>query len=147
MTTMTRVNNRLIVALVAVACLYSRTIAAAEAGAEPKVMKLTPVDRYVFDFSGSEDGGVPGGNFENFAFALDLRDSVRKIAVRRGEQRKDVIASYDFADCTKGQESLLQRPLTELAAGKATWVDYIDIEMIPISQKDLRWTGGVCFGY
>jgi hypothetical protein len=147
MTNIKRLSNGLLVALVAITCLYSHTNAAAEAGAEPKVMKLTPVDRYVLDFSESEDGGVPGGNFDNFAFNLDLREPVRKISVRRGEQGKDVIASYDYADCTRGQESLLQKPLSELAAGNATWVDYVDIEMIPLLQKNVEWAGGVCYGY
>lgn len=147
MTSIKHLSNGLLVALVTVTYLYSRTNAAAEQDANPKVMKLTPIDQYVLDFSDSEYGGIPGGRFNNFAFNLDLREPARKIFVGRREQRKDVIASFDYADCTKGQEPALERPLGELAAGKATWVEYVDIEMIPHPQKDLKWSGGVCYGY
>lgn len=147
MTNIKRLSNRLLVALVAGTCLYSHTNDASAQSTEQRVMTLTPVDQYVLDFSGSQDGGILAGNFDNFAFNLDLSEPVRTISVRRGGQGKEVIVSYDFADCTKGQESLLERPLGELDAGNATWVDYVDIEMIPHPQKDLKWAGGVCYGY
>ena len=138
-------SSGLLVALVLVTCLSPA--AAAQTDAKPKVMRLTPVDRYELDFSGSQGGGIPGGHFNNFAFTLDQGESMRKISVARNEQRKDVIASFDYADCTKGQESLLERQLRDLAPGQAMWVDYVDVEMSSEAQKDLTWAGGVCYGY
>jgi len=136
-------TSRMFLLAFAVASLSSR----ANVTAEVKRMVLTPVNRYILDFSHSEGGGLPGGNFDNIAFNLDLHESKRSISLRRGERSKDIIASYDFADCTKGQESLLQKPLDQLAPGQAAWVDYIDIEMIPFRQEGVKWAGGVCFGY
>jgi hypothetical protein len=140
-------SNALLLVLIVGLCSFLSARAAQQRGAEPKVMTLTPGKQLVFDFAGSPNGGVSAGNFNNFAFGLDLQQPIRKIAIRPGEQRKDVIATYDYADCTKGQERLLEAPLGELAGGSATWVDYVDIEMMPFPQKDLKWEGGVCYGY
>jgi len=103
--------------------------------------------KYVLDLSGSQDRGVPAGSFNNLAFSLDTRQAVRKVSVKRGEQRNDFIQSYDYADCTKGQEVLLQKPLSGLAPGTPTWLDYVDVEMLPLAQKGVTWKGGVCYGY
>ena len=146
MTTLKRLRNGLL-ALVTAAGFYSHTDAAPAASATSETMVLTPGKKYVLDFSNSPDRGVPAGNMNNFAFNLDLGQPVRKISVKRGEQRKDVIATFDYSACSKGQEPLLEKPLRELAPGNAAWVDYVDIEMIPHQQRDLKWTGGVCYGY
>ena len=37
--------------------------------------------------------------------------------------------------------------MSGLAPGTATFVDYVDIEMIPTKQEDLIWSGGVCYGF
>jgi hypothetical protein len=139
--------NALLIAFATVATLQSRPSTAQDPSSNERVMKLTPVEKYVLDFSPSEGGGVPGGNFDNFAFNIDPRQPVRKISMRAGDRRPDVIATYDYADCTKGQESLLEQPVRELAAGSAAWVDYVEIEMIPLAQRELKWAGGVCYGY
>jgi hypothetical protein len=144
-TTLKRLGSELIVGLVAVAGSLLYTSAAQ---AEGSAADVTPVieQRYVLDFSASQDHGVPGGTFNNLAFNLELQP-VRKISIQRGEQRKDFIATYDYADCTKGQEPLLQQPLAGLAPGNSMWVDYVDVEMIPLAQQGVKWTGGVCYGY
>ncbi len=147
MPTLRRMSNGLPGALIVVTSLYLGMEAAAQTSSDPKVMTLTPGKQYVLDFSGSQDGGIPGGNFDNFAFNIDLKEPLRKISVKYGEQRKDVIATYDYAGCLRGQESLLEKPLRSLAPGSATWVDYVDVEMLPLRQKDVRWAGGVCYGY
>lgn len=112
-----------------------------------KTMQYAPVEKHVIDFSESEGLGVPGGGFENFAFRLDLGQRVRKIAYKAGIVRKDLVASYDFSACSPGQEGLLEKPLGDLAPGTAAWVDYLDIEMLPLAQRDIKWEGGVCYGY
>lgn len=116
---------------------------------EPKgqAMTRTPGQAFVLDFSGSPNGGVSAGNFNNFGFILDPRAPARRIVLRPGEPRQDVIASYDYADCTRGQEALLERAVRELPRSEPAWVDRVDIEMIPFRQKQLKWEGGVCYGY
>jgi hypothetical protein len=143
MTVSRRPRHSLIVAVVVAVCALAR----ADAFQQPRQMQLTPGKPFVLDFSGSPDGGVSAGSFNNFAFNLSLREPARRIAVRRDELRKDTIATYDYAGCTMGQEGLLERPVRELAAGDAAWVDYVDLEMIPLPQKNLKWEGGVCYGY
>ena len=145
MITLKRLGRPLLLVLVALGCSYSRVDAAQ--AESPKRDTPAPPERLVLDFSGSQNQGVPGGNFENFAFNLDTQQPMRKLSLRRGDSRKDVVATYDYADCTKGQESLLERPLGELAPGNSTWVDYVDIEMMPLRQRSVQWTGGVCYGY
>jgi hypothetical protein len=109
------------------------------------VTRVTPI---VLDFSSSPDGGVSAGAFNNFGFTLTLREATRKIAVERDrQQHKDVIATYDYADCTKGQESLLERPVRELPRGDAAFVDYVDLDLRPFPQKDFVSDGGVCYGF
>jgi hypothetical protein len=98
------------------------------------------------DSSGLPDKGVPSGNFNNFAFTIDLMSPIRKLSAKRGETLPDLIATFDYADCTKGQEATLERPLAALKTGDSAWVDYVDIELLPHPQRDLRWTGGVCYG-
>jgi len=119
----------------------------AQASAAPPTMVLSPGIKLAFDFSTSPNGGVPGGTFDNFAFVLDLNRPDQKLTVKSGQQRKDVVATYDYADCSKNQESLLEQTASGLAPGTATFVDYVDIEIIPIKQKDLTWSGGVCYGF
>jgi hypothetical protein len=58
-----------------------------------------------------------------------------------------VTATYDYADCSQNQGLLLERTVGSLAPGTATFVDYVDIEIIPTKQKDLIWSGGVCYGF
>jgi hypothetical protein len=110
-------------------------------------MVLSPGKTLAFDFSNSPNGGVRAGTFDNFAFVLDLSRTGQKLTVKSGEQRKDVMATYDYADCSKNQESLLERTIGGLGPGTAAFVDYVDIEMIPIKQQDLIWSGGVCYGF
>jgi hypothetical protein len=88
------------------------------------------------------------GRFNNFAFRLDVQRPTRKLSVPPGHQQTpDLVASFDYADCTKGQESLLERSLQNLAAGDPAWVDYVDVTVVPSSQRGLNWTGGVCYGF
>jgi hypothetical protein len=121
--------------------------AAAAAAGPPKLAAATPEVRNVLDFSDSENRGISGGRFENFAFNL-LSQSERRISVRYGDQRQsNVVATFDYADCTRGQESLLEKPLGGLAAGDPVWVESVDIEMVPHPQPEMKWAGGVCYGY
>jgi hypothetical protein len=106
------------------------------------------ISSHVLDLSASENRGVAAGNFLNFAFPLHLHEPTTRITVRSGDQRlADLVATFDYADCTKGQEFLLERPLGSLGPGDAAWVDAVEIEMIPLPQKDVPWSGGVCYGY
>jgi len=126
------------------------TIAAgvdAQTGAAPPTMVLSPGRTLAFDFSKSAGGGAPAGTFNNFAFVLDLNRPNQKLAVKPNHPDKDVTASFDYADCSPNQEALLENAVNGLAPGTATFVDYVDIEMIPLQQKDLIWSGGVCYGY
>jgi hypothetical protein len=118
-----------------------------QAGAAPPTMVLSPGKKLVFDFSVSPNGGVPAGTFNNFAFVLDLNRPQQKLTVKSGQQRKELSATFDYADCSKNQESLLERTVSGLAPGTAAFVDYVDIEMIPTKQKGLIWSGGVCYGF
>lgn len=147
MTALKGLGNGLLAAFVIAVCCYSRTDASPAGTANPEVMVLTPGEKYVLDFSDFPDRGVPAGNFNNFAFSLALRQPLQKITVQDAQQHKNVIATDDFAACSKGQESLLEKPLNELTRGTPAWVDYVDIEMIPFPQRELKWTGGVCYGY
>jgi hypothetical protein len=58
-----------------------------------------------------------------------------------------VTARFDYAGCSSNQESVLERTAASLSPGTAAFVDYVDIEMIPTKQKDLIWSGGVCYGF
>jgi hypothetical protein len=142
-----RLGPALIVVVLVVAGAGVRVDTAQHADEQARVMKQTPGKTFVFDFSGSPRGGVYAGNFNNFAFSLNLREPVRKLSVRSGEPGTDVIATYDYAACSRGQETLLERQIGSLSRGDATFVDYIDIEMLPLHQKDLKWEGGVCYGF
>jgi len=129
------------------AALMIATVLCTQAGAAPPTMVLSPGKKLAFDFSSSPNGGVPAGTFDNFAFVLDLNRPEQKLLIKPGEQRQDVIATYDYADCSRYQESLLERTVSGLARGTAAFVDYVDIEMIPTKQKGLIWSGGVCYGF
>jgi hypothetical protein len=119
----------------------------AQAVAAPPTMVLSPGKKLAFDFSPSRDGGVPAGTFNNFAFALDLNRPEQQFDVKPGQDRGDVIASFDYADCSRYQEPLLERTVGHLAPGTAAFVDYVDVEMIPTQQEGLIWSGGVCYGF
>jgi hypothetical protein len=120
----------------------------AQAGPAPTpTMVLSPGKKLAFDFSNSPNGGVPAGTFNNFAFVLDLNRPEQKLSVKSGQQRKDVVATHDYAGCSKNQEARLEQTVSGLAPGTPAFVDYVDIEMIPTKQKDLTWSGGVCYGY
>lgn len=121
--------------------------AAWPACAQTPTMVLSPGVELAFDFSGSPDGGVPGGNFNNLAFRLDVDQAQQALSVRSGEMRRDVTATYDYADCSANQEPLLERSAAMLARGTPAFVDYVDIEMLPFPQKDFSWSGGVCYGF
>src|SRR5882724_6251908 len=104
--------------------------------------------KYVLDFSGSPNRGVVVGKFNNLGFKLDLQRPTRKISVGTGNQRlPDVVATFDYADCTKGQESLLEQPVRDLGPGEAAWVEYVASTIIPTTQRAVKWTGGVCYGF
>jgi hypothetical protein len=113
----------------------------AQANAATPTMVLSPGIKLTFDFSAFPNGGVPAGTFDNFAFVLDLNRPQQNLSV------KDVMATFDYADCSKNQESLLEGAVSGLSRGTATFVDYVDIEMIPTKQKNLTWSGGVCYGF
>jgi hypothetical protein len=134
------------VVVVAVLSLAALAIQAQRDDEQARVMRLSPGKPLLFDFSGSPHGGVLAGSFNNFALRLQLSEPTRKLVVRTGEPG-DVIATYDYAACSKGQERLIERTVANLPRGDAMFVDYIDIEMLPSLQKDLRWTGGVCYGF
>jgi hypothetical protein len=119
----------------------------AETGAAAPVMVLSPGKPLAFDFSHSPNGGVPAGAFNNFGFVLDLNRPAQKLAVRSGQPERDVSASFDYADCSPNQEALLERSVRGLGRGTAAFVDYVDIEMLPTAQKNLTWSGGVCYGF
>jgi hypothetical protein len=110
-------------------------------------MVLSPGKTLTFDFSSFLKGGVHAGTFQNFAFSVDLNRAEQKVSIKFGQHRKDVVATYDYADCSRNQEALLERTVTDLAPGTAAFVDHVDIEMVPTKQKDLAWRGGVCYGY
>lgn len=57
-----------------------------------------------------------------------------------------LLARFDYADCSKGQERLLAPSPAELKQGIPTWVDYVDVELAPLGQQEIRWSGGVCYG-
>jgi len=136
---MTNLKSRYVALLATLIIAAGLGVQAADA---PPTMVLSPGKKLAFDFSDSPNGGVPAGTFDNFAFVLDLNRPEKKLTIRSGQQRKDVTATFDYADCSKNQESLLERAASSLAPGTAAFVDYVDIEMIPIKQKGLIWSGG-----
>jgi hypothetical protein len=146
MTNARRAHRCLIVVVMAAACGLVSAQPAPQDDAQAKKMRLTPGKPFVLDFSGSPDGGVSAGSFNNFAFRLS-REPVRKLVVRRDELGKEVMATYDYADCTQGQERLLERQIRDLPPGDPTFVDRIDIEMLPFPQKEFKSEGGVCYGF
>ncbi len=133
--------------VVSAAALVIATGLAAYAIAAPPTMVLSPGKKLAFDFSASPDGGVPAGTFNNFAFALDLNRPVQHFDVKPGQNRTDVIATFDYADCSRYQELLLERTVSHLGSGTAAFVDYVDVVILPTKQKDLSWSGGVCYGF
>ena len=141
---MGKLKSRVVVASAAVVITAGLCAQAAD---PPPVMVLSPGKKLSFDFSTSPNGGVPAGTFDNFAFVLDLNRPEQKLTVKSGQQRKDVTATFDYADCSGNQVSLLERTAGSLAPGTPAFVDYVDIEIIPVNQKDLIWSGGVCFGF
>ena len=142
MTAVKRSHNAWLAGLFAVVCFSPRS----GAGAEPQADDLTR--QYVLDLSGSPNHGVSVGRFNNLAFRLELQRPVMKLSVPAGDQRMPgLVATFDYADCTKGQEALLERPLHDLAAGDPAWIDYVDVAIVPTSQRGLQWTGGVCYGF
>jgi hypothetical protein len=148
---MTRFEHRCggLFSLVAAGGLGSQcAFVAAQQQAQPIPSETpTQVKTYVVDFSDSAGGGAPAGRFNNLAFRFNLSRPNQKLAVKMGERRADVVATYDYADCSRGQEPLLEMPLRNLARGDTAWLDYIDVETNPPSQRDLTWSGGVCIGY
>jgi hypothetical protein len=134
--------------LVAIAATSARVIATPPQSPPAPVMQLTPITPIVLDFSASPDGGVSAGSFNNFGFTLALREPLRTRSIVRDRQTSaDVVATYDYADCTRGQEALLERAVRQLPRGDAAFVDYVDLELRPFPQQDLVWDGGVCYGF
>jgi hypothetical protein len=131
--------------LTAALLISAATLAVASAAAP--VMVLSPGKPLTFDFSPSPNGGVPAGTFNNFGFVLDLNRPVQKLALRSGQPEREFSATFDYADCSPHQETLLERSVRGLGRGTASFVDYIDIEMLPTAQKNLIWSGGVCYGF
>ena len=147
MVTMKWLKNALLTSLIAVGCFWTRADLI-KAGDTSTNNQAANEGKYVLDFSGSPNRGIWVGKFQNFAFRIDLQKAVKKISVPLGNQRlPDLIATFDYADCTKGQESLLERPLRELAPGDAAWVDEVEVVILPSKQRGLKWTGGVCYGF
>lgn len=105
-------------------------------------------EKRLLDFSESPNKGVFVGRFNNFAFRIDPQTAVKRISVPVGNQRlPDLIATFDYADCTKGQESLLERSVRDLAAGQPAWVDQMEVVALPPTQREIKWSGGVCYGF
>jgi len=138
-------SPRSIRALCAVACGLV-TLWANPAPAQEVIPRAPVRTAYVIEFSDAPGRGVLAGNFENFAFTIDLKSPRRTLSAKGDDKESDVIATYDYADCSRGQESTLERPLAALRAGEAAWIDYLDIELLPHPQRDLKWSGGVCYG-
>ena len=104
--------------------------------------------KFVLDLSGSPNQGVTVGGFKNLAFRLDGQKPARKLAIALGEQKTpEVVATFDYADCSKGQEALLAEPLRHLAPGDAAWVESVDVVLAPLDRRGPKWTGGVCYGF
>ena len=119
----------------------------ARADAAPPAMVLSPGKPLAFDFSPFPHGGIPAGTFNNFGFVLDQNRPDRKFDVRSERLGREVAASFDYADCSPRQEARLEQAVSGLEPGTATFVDYVDIEIIPTEQNDLKWSGGVCYGF
>ena len=141
-------TNAFSVGFVAAWLLFVPPVSLAQTAEEdPKTMQHASVEKYTIDFSASEGRGAPGGGFENFAFNLDNGRPMRRIVATPRMATKGFVTSYDFASCSPGQETLLEKPLADLGPGTAAWVDYVDIEMLPLARHDDNWEGGVCYGY
>lgn len=121
-------------------------MAAQQPREQDRVMKATPGTPFVLDFSGAPDGGVSAGSFNNLAFSLNLRQPVRKVVIRRQERLPDVLPTHDYADCTPGQEPLLESQIRELPRGEPSFVDRIDVELLPFPQKGLTIDASLCYG-
>lgn len=105
-------------------------------------------EKYVLNFAAPPERGIWVGKFNNFAFRIDLKKSVKAISVPLGDQRlPDLIATFDYADCNTGQDFILERTVRELAPGDAAWVDEVEVTLAPSKQPNLKWTGGVCYGF
>ena len=103
--------------------------------------------RVVLDFSHADQGGVGIGNFNNVAFPIRFTRPLEKERIPFGSvDRADLVATFDYATCSPGQEPLLEKPLANLGRGDAAWVDAVEIETLPHVQPDLPWQGGVCYG-
>ena len=112
---MTKLTSRRVAlpaALTIVAGLY------AQAGAAPPTMVLSPGKKLAFDFSNSPNGGVPAGTFNNFGFVLDLNRLEQKLTVKSGQQRKDVTATFDYADCSRTRRRCWSRQSTVSPLGR-----------------------------
>lgn len=113
--------------------------------AEP-VQRAPVRSMFVTQFPDKQPERIPVGNFDNVAFAISLKDPSRRLSAERIGEASEVIASYDYADCSKGQEPLLEKPVAKLRPGDAAWVDYIDIELASDGGATGSQAGGVCYG-
>ena len=121
MASMKRLANAWLTSLIGVGCWCARADLV-EASGPAAGNGAASGERYVLEFSDPPSRGVWVGKFRNLAFRIDLEKTVKKIQVPNGDQRlPDLIATFDYADCTKGQESLLERPLRGLEPGAAAW--------------------------
>ena len=146
MATLKWLKDVLLASLTAAGCLGigADVAKASDPGPESRAAKE---GTYVLDFAKPPNRGVWVGKFNNFAFRIDLQKAVKQIAVPVGNQRlPDLISTFDYAACARGQESLLETPVRALAAGDGAWVDEVEVVMRPSKQRDLKWTGGVCYG-
>src|SRR6266436_5400595 len=82
-----------------------------------------PRPAFVKEFPDEVKERISVGNFDNVAFALNLQQQSRKVSSLSGTPKTELVATYDYADCSKGQERLLEQPLKELKRGDSTWVD------------------------
>lgn len=114
-------------------------------GVEP-VQRAPVRPAFVTQFPDKQPERVPVGNFDNVAFTISLKESSRSLSAERINDKSEVVASYDFADCSKGQERLLEKPLAKLKLGDAAWVDYVEIELVPNGPAVASQLGGVCYG-
>jgi hypothetical protein len=146
MATMKWLTNALLAGLIAFGCFWTRADVS-KASDPPGNNQAGGGDKHVLDFSGSPNRGVFVGKFNNFAFRIDLKNPMRKISVPVGNQRlPDLISSFDYADCSKGKEGLLERTVRDLPRGDPAWVDELEVFMPPPQQREIKWSGGVCYG-
>ena len=146
MTTMKWLQNALLTGLIAVGCYWA--LAYLQKAGDPSMdNQAANGQKYVLDFSNSPNRGIRVGKFHNFGFRIDLKNAVKNISVPLGNRRlPDLVATFDYAGCMKGQEFLLESAVRELPPGDAAWVDEVEVVMVSSLKQESRGTSGICYG-